>query len=140
MIWTHNYLVLKRTLNHLAKLACFEQEFLWHWGNYRVSIYSETRTWHDNNMQSRFVRYSQINANVVLLKTKAGSFAMKRSWGKQSYALLRFINTVSNASDASKHFCQFVNKFKRTLSKECPFLNPHSFGENILLPTVSSCQ
>ena len=59
---THNHLVRKRTLNHLAKLAscshlnfrfcaCFEQGFLWHPGNYRVWIHSETRTWHDKNIQ-----------------------------------------------------------------------------------------
>ena len=34
---TQNHLVLKRTLNHLAK--------------YRVWIHSETRTWHDKNIQ-----------------------------------------------------------------------------------------
>ena len=107
---THNHLVRKGTLNHLAKLAkwsscvvstylygafdcmfsqhssiiwpvwlhdwvfvyelsgyrfesscsllnfryrvCFEQQFPWHSGNYRVWIHSESRTWHDKNMQS----------------------------------------------------------------------------------------
>ena len=37
---TQNHLVLKRTLNHLAK--------------YRVWIHSETRTWHDKNIQSDY--------------------------------------------------------------------------------------
>ena len=32
--------------------ACFEQGVPWHSGNYRVWIHSETRTWHDNNIQS----------------------------------------------------------------------------------------
>ena len=32
--------------------ACFEQEFPWHSGNYRVRIHSEMRTWYDKNMQS----------------------------------------------------------------------------------------
>ena len=32
--------------------TCFEQGVLWHSGNYRVWIHSETRTWHDKNMQS----------------------------------------------------------------------------------------
>ena len=32
--------------------ACFEQEVPWHSGNYRVWIHSETRTWHDENIQS----------------------------------------------------------------------------------------
>ena len=113
-IRTHNHLVHKRTLNHLAKLvkwlscvvstylygafdcmflschvrvsewiytlylpecqsgcsclsgcgfesscshlnfrfrACFEQGVPWHSGKYRVWIHSETRTWHDKNIQ-----------------------------------------------------------------------------------------
>ena len=32
--------------------ACFEQGVPWHSGNYRVWIHSETRTWHDKNIQS----------------------------------------------------------------------------------------
>ena len=34
--------------------ACFEQGVPWHSGNYRVWIHSETRTWHDKNIQSIF--------------------------------------------------------------------------------------
>ena len=49
--WTHNHLVRKRTLNHLGKLACFKQGAPWHSGNYRVGIRSETRMWHDKNIQ-----------------------------------------------------------------------------------------
>ena len=81
-IGTHNHLVRKQTLDHLAKLvwlngrvfiyvlsgcgfesrcchlnfryrASFEQGFPWHSGNYRVQIHYETRTWHDNNIQLR---------------------------------------------------------------------------------------
>ena len=33
--------------------ACFEQGVPWHSGNYRMWIHSETRTWHDKNIQSR---------------------------------------------------------------------------------------
>ena len=55
---TQNHLVLKRTLNYLAKLlACFEQGVPWHSGKYRVWIHSEKRTWHDKNMQSIRIRY-----------------------------------------------------------------------------------
>ena len=80
---THNHLVRKRILTHLAIWpvwlkgwvfvsepcgcwfesscshlifwfrACFEQGAPWHSGNYRVWIHSETRTWH-NNTQSVF--------------------------------------------------------------------------------------
>ena len=32
--------------------TCFEQGVPWHSGNYRVWIHSETRTWHDKNIQS----------------------------------------------------------------------------------------
>ena len=32
--------------------VCFEQGVPWHSGNYRVWIRSETRTWHDRNIQS----------------------------------------------------------------------------------------
>ena len=32
--------------------TCFEQRVPWHSGNYRVSIPSETRMWHDKNIQS----------------------------------------------------------------------------------------
>ena len=32
--------------------ACFEQGVPWHSGNYRVWIHSETRKWHDKNIQS----------------------------------------------------------------------------------------
>ena len=31
--------------------ACFEQGVPWHSGNYRVWIHSETRTWHNKNIQ-----------------------------------------------------------------------------------------
>ena len=57
---TQNHLFRKRTLNHLESscshlnfifCACFEQGVSWHSGNYRVRIHSETRTWHDKNIQ-----------------------------------------------------------------------------------------
>ena len=32
--------------------VCFQQGVSWHSGNYRASIYSGTRTWYDNNIQS----------------------------------------------------------------------------------------
>ena len=101
--WTHNQLIRKRTLNHLAKLAkwlscvvstylygafvymflschvrefccshlnfrycaCFEQRVPWHSGSYRMWVDSETRTWHDKNIQSnplyRKVLTTQLN-------------------------------------------------------------------------------
>ena len=32
--------------------ACFDQGYPWHSGNYSVWIHSETRTWHEKNIQS----------------------------------------------------------------------------------------
>ena len=31
--------------------ACFEEGVPWYSDNYRMQIHSETRTWHDNNIQ-----------------------------------------------------------------------------------------
>ena len=39
--------------------TCFEQGVPWQSGNYRVWIYSETRTWHDKNMQLLFLLQMQ---------------------------------------------------------------------------------
>ena len=60
---THNHLVRKQTLNHLAKLAkwlsCVVSTYLYIvfdcmflLCHYRVWIHSERRTWHDKNIQS----------------------------------------------------------------------------------------
>ena len=103
---THNHLVRKRTLNHLAKLAkwlscvvstflygafdcmllsqldhlagladgglTLSKEFLDIQANYRVWIHSETRTWHDNKVQSnapyRQVLTTQLNHLASLTK------------------------------------------------------------------------
>ena len=37
---------------NLKYRACFEQGVPWHSGKYRVWIHSQTRTWHDKNIQS----------------------------------------------------------------------------------------
>ena len=65
---------------------------------------------------------------------------MRRSRERQSFALLRSTDTVQTTLDVSKHFCQFFKKFNRAICEECPFLNPHSFAESILLATVSNCE
>ena len=81
---THNHLAPKQTQNHLAKLTSlakwlsvrfrtkwlwvqvqlqslklqictyFEWETPWHSGNYRVCIHTETRMWHDKNIQTNY--------------------------------------------------------------------------------------
>ena len=38
--------------------ACFEEGVPWHLGNYRVWIHSETRTWHDKNIQSCKIHFA----------------------------------------------------------------------------------
>ena len=52
--------------------ACFEQGVPWHSDNYRVWIHSETRTWHDKNIQSnapyREVLTTQLNHLASLAK------------------------------------------------------------------------
>ena len=40
--------------------SCFEQGVLWHSGNYIVLIHSETRIWHDKNIQSKKIE-SRLN-------------------------------------------------------------------------------
>ena len=53
--------------------ACFEQKVPWHSGNYRVWIHSETRTWHDKNMQlsdSYEKTYLQTSSYVFRQKTE----------------------------------------------------------------------
>ena len=42
--------------------ACFEQEVSWDLGNYiyRVRIHSETRTWHDKNIQLKLPMWNSI--------------------------------------------------------------------------------
>ena len=48
--------------------ACFEQGVPWHSGNYRVWIHSETRTWHDKNIQS--ITNSDFNNNYIQYESK----------------------------------------------------------------------
>ena len=46
--------------------ASFEQGVPWHLGNCRVRIHSETRTWHDKNIQYRYdflLTQMQVNLN-----------------------------------------------------------------------------
>ena len=42
---------IKLSLSVNEARAFFEQGVPWHWGNYRMYIHSETRMWHDNNIQ-----------------------------------------------------------------------------------------
>ena len=55
---------------------------------------------------------------------------MRKSYGRQSYVLLRSIRTVPITPDLSKAFCQFFSRFKRACCVEWAFLKPHNFGDN----------
>ena len=44
--------------------ACFEQGVPWHSGNYRVWIQSETRMWHDKNIQLFKYMVWKSNCNI----------------------------------------------------------------------------
>ena len=47
--------------------TCFEQGVPWHSGNYRVWIHSETRTWHDKNIQSQNILWN--NSSIQMWST-----------------------------------------------------------------------
>ena len=51
--------------------ASFEQGVPWHSGNYRVWINSETRTWHEKNIQleiKAFINYKNIKTNIFRIQ------------------------------------------------------------------------
>ena len=49
--------------------ACFEQGVPWHSSNYRVWIHSETRAWHDNNIQSGIPSHNSESPGTAGRKT-----------------------------------------------------------------------
>ena len=58
--------------------ACFEQGTPWHSGNCRVQIHSETRTWHDNNIQVNVKAFTMItNKKEAKTMTKHISWDFK---------------------------------------------------------------
>ena len=65
------WLLVRVQLRHLNLRfrACFEQGVPWHSGNCRVWIHSETRTWHDKNIQSSLGSLPRINISLFLLST-----------------------------------------------------------------------
>ena len=95
---THNHLVRKQIHNHLglsgcgfesrcSRLnfrfrACFKQGVSWHLGNYREWIYSETRTWHNKNIESnapyRQVLTTQLNHLATLAEWLSVRLRTKR--------------------------------------------------------------
>ena len=69
---------------------CFEPGVCWHSGNYRVWIQSETRTWHDKNIQ--------LNAPYIyVLTTQLNHLASLAKWlsvGVQMQSHVLFIKYV----------------------------------------------
>ena len=61
--------------------ACFEQGVPWHSGNYRVWIHSETRTWHDKNIQSN-VLYRQVHTTQLNHLVSVAKWLSVRLWTK----------------------------------------------------------
>ena len=53
LIYELGFSAFESTCSHLNCRfpTCFQQRVPWHWSNYRVCIHSETRTWHDKNIQ-----------------------------------------------------------------------------------------
>ena len=64
--------------------ACSEQGVPWHSGNYRVWIHSETRTWHDKNIQSNapywYVLKTQLNHLASLAQWLSVCLPTRRFW------------------------------------------------------------
>ena len=111
---THNHLVRKRTLNHLAKLAscshlnfrfcaCFEQGFLWHPGNYRVWIHFETRTWHDKNIQ-----LAQTCFKLYKWYKIAQSITYVFIWRKDNALLSRYIDFCISVKSTDFKICDVI--------------------------------
>ena len=103
--------------------ACFEQGVPWHSGNYRVWIHSETRTWHDKNIQYSPIsslsifrkifekyRYNRIYSFLCkhkLINTNKFGFRSKH-WTK--HVLISLIETIKNYLDDGEIVCGvFIN-------------------------------
>ena len=77
--------------------ACFEQGVPWHSRNYRVWIHSETRTWHDKNIQSngpyRWVLTTQLNHLASLAKWLSVRLRIKWLWVRIPLQSLKLQNS-----------------------------------------------
>ena len=70
--------------------ACFEQRVPWHSGNYRVWIHSETRTWHDKNIQ--LMIYC---AKILLLGIFLQNFVIKCHFDNVIVFVLNIYNSLT---------------------------------------------
>ena len=87
--------------------ACFEQGVLWHSGNYRVWIHSETFMWHDNNIQSWVSCF--INAITVTITV------IVQDWRWLIYALCNFLlcNNMLHVFRSNHHCSWKFHRFHR---------------------------
>ena len=69
---------------NLRYRGCFEQGVPWHSRNYRVWIHSETRVWHDNNVQANA---TQLNHLASLAKWLSVRLRTKWLWVRINVAL-----------------------------------------------------
>ena len=61
--------------------TCFEQGVPWHSGNYRKWIRSETRSWHDKNIQSFFlIFFMKTCFRLVLIHVRFVLICVDSSW------------------------------------------------------------
>ena len=61
--------------------TCFEQGVPWHSGNYRKWIHSETRSWHDKNIQSFFlIFFMKTCFRLVLIHVRFVLICVDSSW------------------------------------------------------------
>ena len=68
MFYHVTYAFLSESTLYSSIECCFEQGVPWHSGNYRVWIHSETRMWHNNNIQLVLLCLNVIK-NLFNLKT-----------------------------------------------------------------------
>ena len=84
-LWT-KWLGFESSYSHVnfRFCACFELGVPWHSGNYRKWIHSETRTWHDKNIQLnapyRWVLTTQLNHLANLAKRLSVRLWAKWLW------------------------------------------------------------
>ena len=100
--------------------ACFEQGVPWHSGNYGVWIHSETRAWHDKNIQSSHI--------VFLIKKRRSADAQYwivtlSNWKKQPLEVF-YKNAV-------------LTNFEIFRRKTLKFLRTPTFEEHLRISELS---
>ena len=148
---TQNHLVRKRTLSgsgfessysHLnfRFCDCFKQGVLWHSGNYRVWIHSETLPWHDKNILPNVkVWYIYKTAYRIQAKDKKKSKLtnfiwvtpkiqnIKIAYQKKHYWFYREATQTRGQKHADKRALHKSTHIKRTFDKSAHDKRAHDF-------------